>query len=239
METNSQISEFGKIFIFLIIGVLFVLAGYAVNKLLRKDKPNPEKNSSYECGEEPIGNAHIQFNPRFYVIALVFLLFEIEIVFLFPWATVFADKQLIAAAPAWGWLSLLEMLVFVGILLLGLVYVWVKKDLDWIKPQPIVSSVAVSIPINLYEALNQRSYTIKAFESEKEKEKQNEKENEGAGAPTPAPIKKPMFKPGMAVKNVESENESGKQNENEGATAPTPTPIKKPAFKPGMAKKKE
>ncbi len=190
MEASAQISEFGKIFIFLIVGILFVVTGYLVNKFLRRDKPNSEKLAAYECGEEPIGTAHIQFNNRFYVIALVFLLFEVEIVFLFPWATVFADKQLITAAPSWGWLSLVEMGIFIGILLLGLVYVWVKGDLNWIKPQPIMPMVPQIIPQSIYQSTNQTKYTAKAFTLTEVKEE--------TAAPVTTAVNKPLFKPGMA-----------------------------------------
>src|SRR5687768_10242113 len=154
MQEVSQISEFGKIFIFLILGLIFILLGYTVNYLISPKKPNPEKLTSYECGEEPVGNSWFQFNMRFYVIALVFLLFDVEIVFLFPWATIFADQVIIAEAPLWGWFSLIEMFIFIGILLIGLVYVWKKGDLHWIQSAHKVSPVNVPIPSYIYENIN-------------------------------------------------------------------------------------
>jgi NADH-quinone oxidoreductase subunit A len=78
----------------------------------------------YECGEDPVGDTHIKFNARFYVIALIFLIFDVEIVFLFPWAVVF--RQI-------GVLAFVEMFIFIGILLVGLAYVWAKGDLEWIR----------------------------------------------------------------------------------------------------------
>lgn len=99
-------------------------------RLLQTRNPHPVKLSVYECGELPEGNSWIQFNIRFYVVALVFLIFEVEIVFLFPWAVVFKDL---------GMFAFVEMLIFVGILLVGLAYVWAKGDLEWDKPEQVPS----------------------------------------------------------------------------------------------------
>jgi len=89
----------------------------------RKNKGG-DKLLSYECGEVPEGSAWVQFNIRFYVIALIFLIFDVEIVFLFPWAVVYQEL---------GLLAFVEAFLFVLILLVGFVYVWVKGDLDWVK----------------------------------------------------------------------------------------------------------
>src|SRR5476651_838685 len=165
MGEVEQISEFGKILIFLITG--FVLVGFTffLSKLIAPNNPTPEKLTSYECGEEPEGNSWMQFNPKFYVIALIFLLFDVEMVFIFPWATVFGNHDIIKAEPLWGWFSLAEMFIFIGILILGLVYVWVKGDLDWIKAKPIIPTVDTNIPQSLYDKVNQQqsAYKIKAF----------------------------------------------------------------------------
>jgi NADH-quinone oxidoreductase subunit A len=191
MAEVAQISEFGKILIFLIVGVILVCLGLFVARLLSPHKPNPEKLTSYECGEEPTGNAWLPFNPRFYVIALVFLLFDVEMVFVFPWAIVFGNHEMNDFDPRWGWLALTEMFIFLGILILGLAYVWVKGDLDWIKADPSVPTTDVSIPASLYEKLNlqQAVYAIKPFTAEPVT----------TAAPplnvTPPPIRKPMFKP--------------------------------------------
>lgn len=159
MQIASSITEFGKVIIFFITGIVFVALAFGLNKWIAPHHPNPEKNSSYECGEEVIGSSWIQFNSRFYVIALIFLLFDVEMVFVFPWATIFSDKTLIALDHRWGWLAFTEMLIFIGILLLGLVYVWRKKDLDWIKPITFIPEVKTSIPITAYEQINRESYT--------------------------------------------------------------------------------
>jgi NADH-quinone oxidoreductase subunit A len=127
-----MLTEFGKILIFFIVGALFVAGGLVTSWILRPHRPYPEKLTSYECGEEPIGSAWIRFNIRFYVIALIFLIFEVEIVFLFPWALVYRSLGLVA---------FLEMAVFLAILLVGLAYVWVKGDLEWDKPRPQIPSI--------------------------------------------------------------------------------------------------
>ena len=158
MESYSQITEFGKVLIFLIMGVVFVGFSFLLSRIIAPHKPNAMKNSSYECGEETTGSSWVQFNSRFYVIALIFLLFDVEMVFIFPWATVFSNKELIAADARWGWLSFTEMMIFISILLLGLVYVWRKKDLDWIKPKQLIPTVNNKIPLSAYQELNQKKY---------------------------------------------------------------------------------
>jgi len=118
------LSQFGTVFFFIVFSLVFLTIAMLASRILRPSNPNDEKLSTYECGEEPVGSAWVQFNIRFYVVALVFLIFEVEIVFLFPWATVF--KQL-------GLFAFVEMMIFVFILVVGLAYVWVKNDLEWDK----------------------------------------------------------------------------------------------------------
>ncbi len=167
---------------------------FAANRLFSTYNPNPEKLTSYECGEEPVGSAWLPFNSRFYVIALVFLLFEVEMVFVFPWATVFGSHEIAKAAPQWGLFSLIEMFIFLGILILGLLYVWCKGDLDWIKPAVIKPTTDVKIPASLYEQLNleQSTYTVRKFSLEPAAVAAGTAETAPA---TPQPIRKPMFKP--------------------------------------------
>ena len=193
MAGVAQISEFGKILIFLITGIILVCAAFAANRFLAPNHPNALKQSSYECGEEAIGSAWLPFNTRFYVIALVFLLFDVEMVFIFPWATVFGSHELDAADPRWGWLSLVEMFGFLGVLILGLVYVWVKGDLEWIKPGLVVPVTDVSIPASVYDQVNleQSAFQAKAFTMEPVLEDSLVNE----GPIIAAPVRKPMFKP--------------------------------------------
>ena len=88
-----------------------------------------EKLTSYECGEVPEGSAWVKFNVRFYVIALIFIIFDVEVIFLFPWAVVF--QSLVDSGL--GFLAFIEMFIFVLILIIGFAYVWVKGDLDWVR----------------------------------------------------------------------------------------------------------
>lgn len=122
-----MLTEFGRILAFLIVGALFTAGGLVGAWLLRPKRPYAQKLSTYECGEVPIGPSRIRFNIRFYVVALIFLIFEVEALFLFPWALVF--KQ-------YGMFAFIEMVVFLGILIVGYAYVWVKGDLEWDKPAP-------------------------------------------------------------------------------------------------------
>ena len=120
--------HFASALVFLIFGGLLVLLNLGISRILQARNPHPVKISTDECGELPEGESWIQFNIRFYVVALVFLIFEVEIIFLFPWALVFKDLGLFA---------FVEMMIFVFILLVGLAYVWAKGDLDWDKHQSV------------------------------------------------------------------------------------------------------
>jgi NADH-quinone oxidoreductase subunit A len=200
MNEVSQISEFGKIFIFLITGFVLVSLTMFLNKLLSPDRPNAEKLTSYECGEEPVGSAWMPFNTRFYIIALIFLLFDVEMVFIFPWATVYANPKLIATDSRWGVFTLIEMFVFAGILIVGLIYVWRKGDLEYIKPQQVLPSVDVKIPFSLYEKINleQNNYKVQAFSIEKAPEAEFVTTTSDSTSAAP---KKPMFKPAFKKPN--------------------------------------
>lgn len=152
-----MVSEFGIMLLFILTAFAFIGGILLFGKLLRPDRPGEEKLTTYESGEEPVGNANIQFNPRFYVIALIFVLFDVELVFLFPWATVFAQPVLIAETEGlWGWFTLTEAVVFVVVLALGLAYAWAKGYLDWEKPQPKIPTVDSSVPPELYQRVNER-----------------------------------------------------------------------------------
>ncbi len=153
----SQISEFGNILLFIIGAICFFLVAMLTARLLRPSRPNPEKLATYESGEEPIGNAWGRFNVQFYIVALVFILFDVEIVFLFPWAAIYGNRQLNAETGGlWSWFTLAEMFVFVGILALGLAYAWVKGHLDWVKPQPKTIVFESKIPTDLYKKVNDK-----------------------------------------------------------------------------------
>jgi NADH-quinone oxidoreductase subunit A len=128
-----------------------------LGKLLRPNRPNEEKLTTYESGEDPVNNAWVQFNLRFYIIALVFILFEVELVFLFPWAVVFADADLILATDGlWGWFSLIETGIFILILAVGLAYVWVNGMLTWIRSYSPMATFRSKVPKKLYDQINQK-----------------------------------------------------------------------------------
>ena len=117
-------SDFAPIPIFALLSVILIVAALITQRILAPFKRGALKDSSYECGEEVEGGAWVQFNIRFYVIALIFLIFDVEIVLLFPWAVVFKDI---------GWVAFVEMFIFLFILTVGLVAVWRRHDLDWVK----------------------------------------------------------------------------------------------------------
>ncbi len=133
-----MLTEFGKILAFLIVGGIFTAAGLAAAWLLRPHRPYPGKNATYECGEDPIGDTQVKFNIRFYVVALIFVVFDVEVVFLFPWALVFKE---------YGMFAFGEMLVFLAILIVGYAYVWVKGDLEWDKPAPAIPKYVKGIGV--------------------------------------------------------------------------------------------
>jgi NADH-quinone oxidoreductase subunit A len=116
--------DFGTVLVAAILGIIMVAVPLIVQSLVAPSKKSKEKLETYECGEESEGSAWLQFNIRFYVIALIFLIFDVEVVFLFPWAVVFKDL---------GLLAMVEMAIFLVILIVGLAYVWVKADLNWVK----------------------------------------------------------------------------------------------------------
>ena len=127
-----MLTEFGKALIFILVGGIFVAMGLFGAWVFRPRRPYPEKNATYECGEEPVGSAWIRLNVRFYVVALVFLIFDVEVAFLFPWALVYRTL---------GMFGFLEMAAFLFILFVGYAYVWVNGDLDWDKPKPVLPTI--------------------------------------------------------------------------------------------------
>jgi NADH-quinone oxidoreductase subunit A len=132
-----MITDFGRVFIFFIIGAVFVAGGLVAAWLVRPNRAYPGKLTSYECGEEPVGGSWVQFNIRFYVLALIFLIFDVEIVFLVPWAVVYQKL---------GAYSFVEMMIFLVILGVGYAHVWVKGDLDWDRPQPQIPVMRRAAP---------------------------------------------------------------------------------------------
>ncbi len=130
MDTNTVISmpaQFIAALIFLLAAIAFVVFNLLVPKLFRPKNSYEEKNSNYECGEIPVGGPWIRFNIRFYVVAIVFLIFDVEVLFIIPWAVVY--KSLFSEL---GLLVFFEMFVFLVVLGVGLAYCWVKGHLEWV-----------------------------------------------------------------------------------------------------------
>lgn len=123
----SMAAQFGVAFLFLLTAIGFVLGSLWVPKLVRPTNPFPDKLSTYECGERPVGSPWIRFNIRFYVIAILFLIFDVEVLFIIPWAVVY--KSLL---PSLGFFVFMEMFVFLVVLGVGLAYCWAKGHLEWI-----------------------------------------------------------------------------------------------------------
>ena len=114
------------IFVGIAVGVGPVLAGGVVSRLLGVHRPNPEKLSPYECGFEAFEDARMKFDVRYYLVAILFILFDLEIAFLFPWAIVLGE-----GAPDESLFRYLSMMVFLGILVVGFIYEWKKGALEW------------------------------------------------------------------------------------------------------------
>lgn len=106
------------------IGLLIVAGAMLVNRGLRPNHPTPEKLLTYECGVDPVGDDWAQSQIRYYVFTYLYVVFAVDAVFLFPWATVFA-------APGFGTTTLVEMFVFLGFIALGILYAWRKRALTW------------------------------------------------------------------------------------------------------------
>jgi NADH-quinone oxidoreductase subunit A len=150
-------AEFSHILVFILAGLALVFTVISIAQMLRKDRPNPEKNSTYESGEESEGESQVAFNVKYFVIAIVFLIFEVEILMLFPWAIVLRDKNMIKTLGSqWTYFALIEMGVFMFLLVLGLAYVWKKGHIAWLNPNKKVDSKAYPISKEAYAQFNER-----------------------------------------------------------------------------------
>ncbi|MDX8363704.1 NADH-quinone oxidoreductase subunit A [Cytobacillus sp. Hm23] len=122
-QFNLYINNYLIVFVFLCLGVLLPVVALTAGRFLRPHAPNSEKQKTYESGIEPFHDSRVQFNVRYYIFGLMFVIFDVETVFLYPWAVAY-DKL--------GIFALIEMLIFVVMLLIGLIYAWKKKVLKWI-----------------------------------------------------------------------------------------------------------
>ena len=115
--------SFLEVVVFVAVGFLFVPVTMMVGKLLRPHRPYPEKLVTYVCGEPSVGHAQIRYHARYYLFGLLFLVFDIETVFLYPWAVMLRHL---------GPVGLVEMVVFIAVLVVGLAYAWRKGVLEWV-----------------------------------------------------------------------------------------------------------
>jgi len=119
--------DYAPIILLIFLAIALIALPLVIQRLISPtDNKGGEKLIPYECGEIPEGSAWVKFNIRFYVIALIFIIFDVEVIFMFPWAVIFngSDNQVF---------YFVEMFIFMAILLVGLAYVWIKGDLDWVK----------------------------------------------------------------------------------------------------------
>ena len=116
------------ILMFVLVGVAVGVLPVAMGFVLAPSRPDPEKLSPYECGFEAFEDARMKFDVRYYLIAILFILFDLEVAFLFPWATIFKD---IVATESIKLFGFVEMLVFVAIPVVGYIYAWAKGALEW------------------------------------------------------------------------------------------------------------
>lgn len=123
-----MLENYFPVFVFVLLGIVFGAMPILLGWLVAPNRPDSEKLSPYECGFEAFEDARMKFDVRYYLIAIIFILFDLEVAFLVPWATVFKE---IVHTESVKWFGFVEMLVFIAILVVGYVYAWAKGALDW------------------------------------------------------------------------------------------------------------
>jgi NADH-quinone oxidoreductase subunit A len=121
---SGYLGSYATLGLLLVAGVAFFVVSVVANRMLLTSRPSAQKQTTYECGLDPVGGDWAQAQIRYYVYAYLYVLFAVEAVFLFPWAVVFDS-------PGFGMASVIEMGIFVGVLALGLLYAWRKRVLRW------------------------------------------------------------------------------------------------------------
>jgi NADH-quinone oxidoreductase subunit A len=148
----GQSSGLDYILIFLAAGVGFIILTLIISRLISPKNPNPEKNQVYESGEEPIGTYWPSISNGYFVIAILFILFEIEVILLFPLAVIYGKTiSHYELVLLWSAIS-----GFLAVLVVGLVYAWANGHLDWMKPRPTKTDIKGAVPQERYNAFNQR-----------------------------------------------------------------------------------
>ena len=123
-----MLENYFPVLVFIFVALIFGCVPIIVGRLVGPHRPDPEKLSAFECGFEAFEDARMKFDVRYYLIAIIFILFDLEISFLFPWATIFKEIVNTESVKLFGFI---EMLVFIAILVVGYVYAWAKGALDW------------------------------------------------------------------------------------------------------------
>ncbi|MBP5987860.1 MAG: NADH-quinone oxidoreductase subunit A [Azonexus sp.] len=123
-----MMENYFPILMFVLVGIAIGVLPVAMGFILAPSRPDPEKLSPYECGFEAFEDARMKFDVRYYLIAILFILFDLEVAFLFPWATIFKDIVATESIKIFGFV---EMMVFVAILVVGYIYAWAKGALEW------------------------------------------------------------------------------------------------------------
>ena len=123
-----MLESYFPIFVFILIGIVFGIAPVITGLIIAPYRPDSAKLSPYECGFEAFEDARMKFDVRYYLIAILFIIFDLEVAFLVPWASIFKE---IVATESVRWFGFIEMLVFLAILVVGFVYAWAKGALDW------------------------------------------------------------------------------------------------------------
>jgi NADH-quinone oxidoreductase subunit A len=123
-----MLENYFPVLVFVLVGLAFGCAPILLGTLVAPHRPDSEKLSPFECGFEPFEDARMKFDVRYYLIAIIFIIFDLEIAFLFPWASIFKEIVQTAEVKMFGFV---EMFVFIGILVVGYVYAWAKGALDW------------------------------------------------------------------------------------------------------------
>lgn len=123
-----NLDQYLPVLLFILVGAAVGVVPLVLGYVLGPNRPDPEKNSPYECGFEAFEDARMKFDVRYYLVAILFILFDLEIAFLVPWAVVFSDMVAIDSLKVFGFV---EMLIFMGILALGDIYAWAKGALEW------------------------------------------------------------------------------------------------------------
>ena len=140
--------------LFTLFGAAFVLVNLTVGKLVRPKLPNPEKSAIYECGEPTLGTSWVQFDLRFYIVALVFLIFDVEVALFYPWAVAWGSAAALGEPIGMSvfeirQVALVDMLFFFGVLLVGFAYLWRFGYLDWVR-----SAATTSLKLERRERLD-------------------------------------------------------------------------------------